>query len=301
MTSTTVRRTTLCLAAVTALTGASACTSGGSSAARDTGGAAHAVPVAALRSAMRSTDRADSARVELTTTFGTMMSMKAGGTLAWGHGLTGSLTLIYTGGTMADTMRRLGSTSMEARYLPDAYYARLGEQFARRTGGRHWLRYGYTDLAGLGGGSGAFLQDQMQNSTPNQSVKLLLASGDVRRLGRETVRGARTTHYGGTVRVADLAARGSHLPADQLARLRKQLTAAGVGSERVDIWVDDHDLLVKQTCAAQMAMGGMSQTAYYSGYGVRTSVARPPAGDTEDFKELLTKKGVLPGGSGTAS
>ena len=31
---------------------------------------------------------------------------------------------------MADTMRQMGATSMEARYLPDAYYARMGDSFA---------------------------------------------------------------------------------------------------------------------------------------------------------------------------
>lgn len=222
---------------------------------------------------------------------GSLMAIKADGALGWSDGLTGNLTITYTGGTMADTMRQLGTTSMQARYLPDAYYAKMGEKFAQQAGGKHWIRYGYDDLADLGGGSGAYLKDQMQNTTPNQSVKLLLASGDVKKVGTEKVRGVNTTHYAGTVDVADLAGKNSNLTASQLAGLKKQLTQAGVTTESVDIWVDDQDLLVKKTEKGQMSAGEYSQTAYYSDYGVKVSAQEPPAADTEDFKELLKKQG----------
>src|SRR5690606_39055003 len=92
--------------------------------------------VAALKSAERATGAAGSARVESTTIMGSLISMKATGVLSWSDGLTGTLTLTYTGGSVADAMRRLGSTSMEARYLPDAYYARMGDAFAAQAGGR---------------------------------------------------------------------------------------------------------------------------------------------------------------------
>ncbi|MFE7854352.1 hypothetical protein [Streptomyces sp. NPDC057403] len=306
MKSTTVRRVACSITVVTVLSGAAACDSsgsGGSHKGAQTSGrsATHVSPVAALRSAEKSTDGADSARVESTTTMGSVMSMKADGALGWHDGLTGNLVITYTGGTMAATMRQLGTTSMQARYRPDAYYARMGEQFARRAGGKHWIRYGYKDLARLGGSSGAYLQDQMQNTTPNQSVKLLLASGDVRKVGTERVRGVDTTHYAGTVDVADLARRNSDLSAGQLAGLRKQLTQAGVGTETVDIWLNDKNLLVKAVEKGTMATGEYAQTAYYSDYGVKVSAPEPPAGDTEDFKDLLKNQGLTPGSGDTAT
>jgi len=288
MKSTTVRCLTLSTAAVTALSGVAACSSSGST---------DVSPVAALRTAEKSTDGADSAKVESTTTMGSLMSMTADGALGWSDGLTGNLTITYTGGTLADTMRQLGTTSMQARYLPDAYYARMGEKFAQQAGGKHWIRYGYADLADIGGSSGAYLRDQMQNTTPNQSVKLLLASGDVKKVGTEKVRGVNTTHYSGTVDVADLAGKNSSLSAGQLAGLKKQLTQAGVTTETVDIWVDGKDLLVKKVEKGEMSTGRYTQTAYYSDYGVKVSASRPPASDTEDFKELLKQQG----GTGTAS
>ena len=39
----------------------------------------------------------------------------------------------------------------------------------------------------------------MQNTTPNQSVKMLLASGDVKRVGEESVGDDRRPHYSGKV------------------------------------------------------------------------------------------------------
>lgn len=258
-------------------------------------------PIAALRSAEQSTDKADSAKVESSTVMGSLMSMDARGSLGWGDGITGVLTMTYTGGTMAQTMRAAGSTSMEARYLPDAYYAKMGDKFAEQAGGKHWLKYAYDDLAKLGGSSGAYLKDQMQNSTPNQSVKLLLASGDVKKVGTESVRGRQATHYSGTVNVADLAAKNSNLTASQLAGLKKQLTAAGVTTEQVDIWVDAQNLLVKKVEKGQMSSGQYSQTAYYSDYGVKVDATVPPASDTEDFTALLKQQGLTPGSADTAT
>ncbi|ANP48859.1 hypothetical protein J2Z21_002586 [Streptomyces griseochromogenes] len=298
MKSTTVRRVTLSVAVVTALTGVAAC---GSS---DSGkgdkavgkGAIHVSPIAALRSAEQSTDKAESAKVRGTTSIGTKMSMTMDGAFAWGNGLTGNLTITYTGGQMAEAMRKAGTSSMQARYLPDAYYAKMSEKFAQHFGGKHWIKYAYDDLAQLGGGSGAYMKDQMRNTTPNQSVKMLLASGDVKKVGEETVSGQHTTHYAGTVNVADLAEKSSHdLTASQLADLKKQLNQAGVTTDHVDIWINDQNLLVKKTEKAEIAngptAGAMTSTAYYSDYGVKVSAEAPPAGDTKDFKDLMKAGG----------
>ncbi|WP_432055069.1 hypothetical protein [Streptomyces sp. bgisy022] len=317
-----VRRTGLALAAAAALTGLtamSACTTTGSSgntsssgptasSSRAAGGGdasrgrestADPAAVAALQAAERATGRAHSARVESTTTMGALMSMKATGVLSWRDGLTGTLTLTYTGGSVAEAMRRLGSTSMEARYLPDAYYARMGDAFAAQTGGRHWIRYAYRDLDGLADGAGARFGDQMRDTAPHHSVKLLLACGDARRVGDERVRGDRATHYRGSVNVAALDgadSRGSGLDPAELADLRDRLTRAGVTTQTVDVWVDDQDLLVKKVERASTASGELTQTAYYSGYGVGVRTVAPPAADTRDVKDLVGEGGGPSGG-----
>jgi hypothetical protein len=246
------------------------------------GRAAHADPrsLAALRAVEKATAKAGSARVESTTSMGGMLALETSGLLGWADGSVGTLRITYTGGQLAETMRALGSTSMEARLLPDAYYAKVGDAFARRLHGRHWIRYAYDDLASLPGGSGAYLTDQLRNTAPLQPVRLLLASGDVRRVGEETVRGRRTTHYSGTV-----------TPASLTGGLKEQLEQAGVTEETVDIWVDDHDLLVKKTERGELSSGRMSSTAYYRDYGTKISTAKPPGADTADFKDLMKTQG----------
>ncbi|MFH9087531.1 hypothetical protein [Streptomyces sp. NPDC017673] len=306
MMSTTVRRAALCTAVVAALTGVAACGSsdsgkdGGDKAAGKT--ATHVSPIAALRSAEKSTDKADSAKVRSTTSIGDLMSMTANGALTWGDGLKGNLTITYTGGQMAELMKKAGTQSMEARYLPDAYYAHMSDTYAQQAGGgKHWIKYSYEDLAKLGGASGSYMKDQIQNATPNQSVKMLLASGDVKKVGEETVSGVHTTHYSGTLNVADLAGRTSNLSAEQLSALKKQLSQAGVTTDTVDIWINDQDLLVKKTEKADTANGAMTNTSYYTDYGVKVTAEAPPAGDTKDFADMLKSGGTLTGGTGATS
>ncbi|MEU2062151.1 hypothetical protein [Streptomyces sp. NPDC013455] len=304
MNSTTVRRTALSIAVVAGLAGVAACGTSDSDKGGDkaAGKVTHVSPIAALRSAEKSTDKADSAEVRSTTSVGDIMSMTANGALTWGDGLKGNLTITYTGGQMAEMMKKAGTSSMEARYLPDAYYAHMSDAYAQQAGGgKHWIKYSYEDLAKLGGASGSYMKDQIQNATPNQSVKMLLASGDVKKVGEETVSGKHTTHYSGTVNVADLADKTSNLSADQLAALKKQLSQAGVTTDKVDLWIDDQDLLVKKSEKAETANGTMTNTTLYSDYGVKVTAVAPPAGDTKDFADMLKSGGGMTGGTGTTS
>ncbi|MGX5184793.1 hypothetical protein ACWKT5_18700 [Streptomyces avermitilis] len=123
----------------------------------------------------------------------------------------------------ADTTRQAWVTSIPARCLPDASYARTGDPFAERADGKHWIKYAYGDVPKLLGGSGAYLEDQRQNITPNPSVKLLLASGDVRKAGRpargqcaarpsSSARPSRTPRAAPTERICPTATRSRTLP-----------------------------------------------------------------------------------------
>ena len=53
-----------------------------------------------------------------------------------------------------------------------------------------------------------------------------------------------------------------------------------MNTEKIDIWVNDDDLLVKKVEKAETKNGPFSQTAYYSDYGTKVSVEKPPASDT---------------------
>ncbi|MET9766483.1 hypothetical protein [Streptomyces sp. NPDC006415] len=304
MRTSTARRMGTALAAAAALTSIAACSgSDGSAGSGDSGtGKAGAVgkasPVAALKQVQQKTGGAQSAKVEGTTEMGSTVSMKQSGVIGWADGLSGALTITYTGGTMGDALKQTGGDgSVQARYFKDAYYANLGAGMAANTGGKSWIRYSYKDLAELGGASGDVMQDQVQNSTPDQGVKALLASGDVKKVGQEDVRGVSATRYSGTVDVAELTAKNSDLDAKQLAEFKEQLALAGVTTQTVDIWVDDNDLLVKKTERGEMKTGAFNSTLFYSDYGTEVPSDKPAASDTVDFKELLKQGGTTPGGA----
>ncbi|MFB8143832.1 hypothetical protein [Streptomyces parvus] len=300
MRTSTARRMGTALAAAAALTSMAAC-SGSDGAGGSGKGKADAVakasPVAALKQVQQKTGGAQSAKVEGTTEMGSTMSMKQSGVIGWADGLSGAITVTYTGGTMGEALKKAGGDgSVQARYFKDEYYANAGAGMAANTGGKNWIRYSYKDLAELGGASGDVMKDQIQNSTPEEGVKALLASGDVKKVGQEDVRGVPATHYSGTVDVAELTARNSSLDAEQLAAFKEQLALAGVTTQTVDIWVDENDLLVKKTERAEMKTGTVNSTLFYSDYGTEVPSQKPEASDTVDFKELL-KQGVTPGGA----
>ncbi|MFD5988946.1 hypothetical protein [Streptomyces cyaneofuscatus] len=286
-------------AAVAALMSVAACSGGGGgsgTAGKPAGtGVADASSVTALQQIRKKTGTVRSARIEGTTEMGDTVSLRQTGTIGWADGLTGSLTLTYTGGTMAKALKQGGGDgSVRARYLQDEYYADMGEAFAATIGGKRWVRYAYKDLAELGGPAGDVLKEQVQNSTPEQGLKALLAAGDVRKAGQEDVRGVPATRYSGTVEVAELTGRNSALDAGQLTALKERLTAAGVTTQTVDIWVGEDDLPLKKTERGETAAGAFSSTVFYSDYGTEVSVEEPPAADTVDFKEILRQRAAGP-------
>ncbi|MGW0853883.1 hypothetical protein [Streptomyces sp. NPDC002690] len=295
MTSKTLRRVCVSVVTVTALSSVAAC--GGSDEASGSGGkngdkspAAAAVavsPIAALKKVQTKGDSVHSAKVESTMTMGTTMSMTMSGGMDWSDGMTGDVSIKYTGGTMGEAMAKMGTDgTMRALYLKDAYYVNMGDAFASALGGKHWLRYAWADLAALTGASGEAVQNQIKNTTPQEGVKALLAAGDVKKVGAEDVRGVATTHYSGVVDVAALTARNGNLDAAQLQELKDQLEKTGLKTETIDVWVDKDDLLVKKTERGDSAAGAMNSTVFYSGYGTPVSVQAPAAGDTTDFKEI---------------
>lgn len=295
MKSRTLRRVCVSVVTVAALSSLAAC--GGSDGASGSDGkngdrspAAAAVavsPIAALKKVQTKNDSVHSAKVESTMVMGSTMSMTMSGAMDWSDGMTGDVSIKYTGGTMGEAMAKMGGDgTMRALYLKDAYYMNMGDAFASALGGKHWLRYAYADLAALTGASGEAAQNQIKNSTPQEGVKTLLASGDVKKVGEENVRGVATTHYSGVVDVAALTAKSGDLDADQLQELKDQLDKAGLKTETVDVWVDKDDLLVKKTERGESAAGAVNTTIFYSDYGAPVSVQAPAAGDTADFKEI---------------
>jgi hypothetical protein len=312
-----IRSTTLAAVTVASLLGLAACGSGSdsdnsasgdkspqpsasSSATTDNSSSADggtksgtvAEAIDALNKVEQRADAANSAKVESSMKAGSTMSTESKGSMDWSHGTKAAMSITYTGGSYLDTLKASGvGSTMQARYLTNGYYVNMGDQMAAQLDGKHWIRYLYSDLSQLAGGSGAFLSDQLQNNNPSRSVQYIMASPDVHKVGTEDVRGVQATHYAGTLNVDDVTEQTStDLSAEELSQLQETLKSAGVTTEKIDMWVSSDSLPVKAVSSAHAATGDTESTTYYSDFGVKVDVAAPPADDFVDFTEMTQQQ-----------
>jgi hypothetical protein len=290
------RTLALGVAVVAALGTLSACGGKGGDSASHSGGSSHGgnaptSALAALKLAASKTSKADSAKVD-GTTVSSGVTTTMNGTLDWSNGITGAMTVKLSGGQASGAMGQLGGgDGIQALYLPDAIYMNMGAEMAKTDGGKPWLKYSYDALAKTAGASGAALKEEFQNQDPTSSVQMLIASGEVKSVGSETVRGDQATHYAGTVKVSQLLGAQSGLDSATAKALQAQLKQQGITTEHVDVWVDGKGLLVKQVEKAATAKGSITSTAYYSDYGVKVNLTTPPASQTLDAASMLSGAG----------
>ncbi|WP_314171516.1 LolA-like protein [Streptomyces winkii] len=290
-------RIAMTAAVVVMAAGLTAC--GGESGGKDSGGGSKdkqglspaQVAITELEQASRTTEEKKSAKVEGDQSQGTPrgeISTKTEGSVDWSGGGTTAEMTVTQQGSGASGMPTSGKP-MPARYTEDAMYVNLGDAFASTAGkGKHWMKYDYDKLAEQAGPSGALIKDQMQNNNPARSVDLLLASGKVKKVGSENVKGKKTVHYSGTVEVAELARMQSKkLSEKDLDELSGQLKQQGFKTEKVDVWIDGEDLLVKKQERAKGTNGNLDSTVFYSDYGTEVSVEAPAASDTVPFEKAL--------------
>ncbi|MCQ4044267.1 hypothetical protein ACFOSC_29760 [Streptantibioticus rubrisoli] len=281
----------MAVAVIAALGTVSACGGGKSSTGAKQSGAPSAgqqpvvgSAISALLKVKSSTDQAKSAKVDEDSTMGAMGTMHFSGALDWSDGMQGDLLLTSSGSSsLAGAM---GIT--EYRYAKDAMYSHFGDQMAQSMGGKHWMKYSYDQLDKQGP-AGKAMHQQINNGNPNQTVEMLIASGDVKVVGKENVKGVDATHYSGTVDVAKLTTQTTPglSQADQ-DQLKQQMSAAGITTDQIDIWVNGDNLMVKKTEQMHSAKGEIKQTVYYSDYGTTVTVTPPPAADTTDASAALS-------------
>ncbi|MFI9271356.1 hypothetical protein ACIGXM_11665 [Kitasatospora sp. NPDC052896] len=263
---------------------------GSPTAAAPAGGASpiEVTPAALLRKVSDRTGAAESAVVSETvqTPSGTITSK---GSLSWANGVQGTMQTRLP----AALTSKLGSSGpADMVYLPDAMYVNmhLSPAMTAQLGGKHWLKYGYADLATYLGTAGDSLQNGFRNADPVAAVRALIASGRVTADGTETVDSTPTTHYSGDLSLDDLsdgAGAADGLTSDQLDALRQQVRSQGITSEHIDVWVDSDDLLVRHSTRTRTKNGELDLTADYSDYGTPVRPSAPPADDTVDFAALM--------------
>jgi hypothetical protein len=122
--------------------------------------------------------------------------------------------------------------------------------------------------------SGLDLSSLLDNSSPDQTVKLLTKSNDLKYVGTDTVDGVSTRHLAGTV---DLAATYPTLDAASQKTLTSLVKDLDVKNVHIDLWVNAQQIPVKVVESYTSKMGQGSSTMVLSALNAPVTITAPPA------------------------
>ena len=172
----------------------------------------------------------------------------------------------------------------------------LGGVLAPLAKGKAWIKIDVDELAEYlpqMGGAG-------QANPGDQGLQALEGlSGDVERVGDDTVAGRHAVHYRAEIDDAKVADALPDPSSKAASALRK------IGTVPADVWIDDHDRVVKLRFAMSGgALGGsgsgtVEMTLEVTAFGVPVDVQAPPADQVLDLTDMLggAVGGILGGGS----
>jgi hypothetical protein len=203
---------------------------------------------------------------------------------------SGTQTAPITGNGSYDYKKRIGELTL---VLPAQFGGTMHEII---NGNLLYLRlpqlspkYYVIDVDKLTDGTGTF--SQLGNADPSAALETLRGvTSDVQNIGTETIRGAKTTHYRGTL---DLAKAAEKAPVAVRQRLLQQLKT--VKSAPFDAFIDDEGRLRKMTTHIVLDSTSYVDTnVEMFDFGAPVRVAIPPKSQTTDGAELLR---LLSGGA----
>ncbi|MFG2602796.1 hypothetical protein ACGFT2_04395 [Streptomyces sp. NPDC048514] len=193
-------------------------------------------------------------------------------------------------GTSRVTLTSQGAT-VEQRVVDGVVYQKpSGGQGGTVPGGKTWMKIDLARLTKKGSAG------RSQVTDPAEPVRYLkgVGSAHVTRLGTQTLDGTPTTRYRVSVPVSALTSGD----AGQERELRRQL---GGSSLPVELWLDEQGRLrqesvrltlhpLKGTTPGQANAAVTSTTVLrLSDYGTGATVTAPPAGDTADVTDKMTR------------
>ncbi|MET9136695.1 LolA-like protein [Streptomyces parvulus] len=183
-----------------------------------------------------------------------------------------------------------GGQSAEIRLVDKAMYIGGGAEAAKEMDGKSWMKF---DLAALGAGGEEL--DQLGSASqadknPATESTFLTGAKDVEKVGTETVDGVETTHYKGTVTLADLE---KTLDGEDKATREKrqksleQYEKMGLDKLTMDMWIDGDEHTKQFRMRGDAAKGPLDMTITFLGFNEPVKVAAPPAKDTMDLAEMM--------------
>jgi len=205
-------------------------------------------------------------------------------------GYTGALTADESFGDPVELSMNLNAagSDISAILLGDKLYAKI-PQLSAMLGGKSWVLFDLNSLGALGSTFQSLI-NSAKSLDPQQQLQPLLASGDLHKVGSETVDGVQADHYAGTVDPAtafDGTAAAKNLTPAQIAQLKSLLKAGGVTNETIDLWVAADGLPVRIEVSSNTSAGAAKADMHLSGWGKPVSIAAPPDAQVGDVSSLL--------------
>jgi hypothetical protein len=238
-------------------------------------------PSSLIAAAGQKTRAAGSARVSFTLE---MTGGQANGTMS-GEGVFdqhGGRMTMDLGGLAGGA---LGSGKAEVIFKDLVYYMKLPvEAMAQLPPGKRWLKF---NLGALSKQQGLDLEQltQLNQSDPSQSLQLLSGAEDFQQVGQEEVRGAKTTHYRGTVDMNKVA---ENAPEDLRDDIRKVIEQTGDRTVPMDIWIDGDGLARRLRWTQHLQQGTtMTMNEELYDFGAEVDTTTPPENEVLDLTALL--------------
>ncbi|MFF6875479.1 MULTISPECIES: DUF1396 domain-containing protein [unclassified Streptomyces] len=179
--------------------------------------------------------------------------------------------------------------SVEIRLVDKAMYLGGGAEMAKEMDGKRWLKF---DLSGSDAAKDLDKMGSTSQAEQNPAAESTFLTGakDVKKVGSEKVDGVETTHYSGTVTLADLRASLKDSKAEtrkQREKSIKQYEKLGVDKLTMDMWVDGEDHTKQFRMKGQADKGPMDMTITFLDYNKPVTVKAPPAGEVADLGEMF--------------
>ncbi|MGW1802294.1 LppX_LprAFG lipoprotein [Streptomyces sp. NPDC001984] len=195
---------------------------------------------------------------------------------------------------LAMSMKMTSSQSpdpVEIRLVGQALYINGGAEAAKEMDGKSWMKLG---SAALGDAAKDLNADSMgaaqADQNPATESTFLTGSKDVKKVGTETVDGVKTTHYKGTVTLAEL--RKAMKSGDKETRERRekslqQYEKMGADKLTMDMWIDGSDHTKRFRMNSDTDNGPLDMTITFLDYNKPVTVKAPPAAQTVDLAQMM--------------
>ncbi|OMI87125.1 DUF1396 domain-containing protein [Streptomyces sp. M1013] len=177
----------------------------------------------------------------------------------------------------------------EIRLVDKALYIGGGPEAAKEMDGKSWIKF---DMSAMGADEELNQLGSASQADKNPATESTFLTGakDVEKVGTETVDGVKTTHYKGTVTLADLEK--SLGDEDKAARDKRQKSLEqyekmGVDKLTMDMWVDGDDQTKQFRMRGDADKGPLDMTITFLGFNEPVKVTAPPAAETADLAEMM--------------